>query len=393
MIAYTLPDNWIRYDWALIAHPLTTAKAAVIALTSIPYQRSWAEKLQCVQLKREVAGTSRIEGADFTESELDAAMAESPEELYTRSQRQAAATVKAYRWIASLPEDQPITGDLILSLHRLIITGADDDHCPPGVLRQQDQNVTFGAPRHRGANGGGECEEAFNGLCQAVVREYQEHDALIQALAFHYHFAAMHPFIDGNGRTARALEALMLQRCGLRDSLFIAMSNYYYEEKADYLKSLAEVRAKQHDLTPFLVFGLKGIELQCGRLLDEIKTNVKKALFRNTMYDLFRRLQTPKRRVIVKRQLGILKILLESDITLTELSKRTYVDYQGLAKPYRALIRDINRLIQLGAVGFKSLDGNGYRLFVNLDWPIEITESEFFKRVKEMPKAKTYRFL
>lgn len=51
----------------------------------------------------------------------------------------------------------------------------------------------------------------------------------------------MHPFLDGNGRTARAVEALMLQRAGLRDALFIAMSNYYYDEKTVYLAALAEV--------------------------------------------------------------------------------------------------------------------------------------------------------
>ena len=102
-------------------------------------------------------------------------------------------------------------------------------------------------------------------------REFQGHDLLIQALAAHYHFAAMHPFLDGNGRTARALEAFMLQKTGLKDSLFIAMSNYYYEEKNEYLKTLAQVRAGDHDLTPFLLFGLKGIALQCRRLFDEIK--------------------------------------------------------------------------------------------------------------------------
>jgi Fic family protein len=40
-------------------------------------------------------------------------------------------------------------------------------------------------------------------------------------------FAAMHPFADGNGRTARALEALLLQRAGLREACFIPMSNYF----------------------------------------------------------------------------------------------------------------------------------------------------------------------
>jgi hypothetical protein len=47
----------------------TKAKAAVLSLTNMPVQRSWVDALQIIQLKREVAGTSRIEGADFSEKE------------------------------------------------------------------------------------------------------------------------------------------------------------------------------------------------------------------------------------------------------------------------------------------------------------------------------------
>jgi len=47
-------------------------------------------------------------------------------------------------------------------------------------------------------------------LCNAAQTIYRGHDPLIQALAMHYHFASMHPFLDGNGRSARALETLML---------------------------------------------------------------------------------------------------------------------------------------------------------------------------------------
>jgi Fic family protein len=106
-------------------------------------------------------------------------------------------------------------------------------------------------------------------LTEAARTMFKEHDPLVQALALHYHFAAMHPFLDGNGRTARALEALMLQRIGLRDTLFIAMSNYYYEEKLAYLRALNESRAGGHDLTPFLKFALKGVESQCKRLFGD----------------------------------------------------------------------------------------------------------------------------
>lgn len=394
MIKYRMPTDWIRYDFAKVANELMFAKAAILSLTNIPYQRSWTEQLQVVQLKREVAGTSRIEGADFTDRELDAAMKESPEQLHTRSQRQAAAAVRTYRWIAGLAPDRPIDGALIKETHRMIVVGADDDHCPPGLLRGKDANVTFGIPPHRGAEGGGECEAAFNGLCKAAQQEFQHHDPLIQALALHYHFAAMHPFLDGNGRTARALEALMLQRVNLKDTLFIAMSNYYYEEKNSYLKTLASVRAADHELSDFLIFGLKGIAIQCNRLFYEIRKNVAKALFRNVMFDLFNRLRTTRKRVIAERHIDILKRLLAVDtLTLDALTEQTAAIYKPLKNPGKALIRDVNDLLKLRAIGFNRLPDNRYEFFARLEWPTEITETEFFKSVKEMPKAKTHGFL
>ena len=91
VIRYAIPENWIRYDKLEIPEALLGPKAAILALTQMPYQRTWAEQLQNIQLKHEVAGTSRIEGAEFTDKELDAAMRETPEQLGTRSQKQAAA--------------------------------------------------------------------------------------------------------------------------------------------------------------------------------------------------------------------------------------------------------------------------------------------------------------
>lgn len=393
-IRYELPRHWIAYDPSAIQRELLASKAAILALTQIPYQRSWADELQRVQLKREVAGTSRIEGAEFTERELDAALRESPTQLETRSQRQAAAAVATYRWIAQLPADRPVDEHLILEIHRRMVMDCDDDHCAPGKVRGRDENVTFGSPRHRGVEGGPSCAEALRSLAGAAQSAYLEHDPLVQALALHYHFAAMHPFLDGNGRTARALEALMLQRTGLRDTLFIAMSNYYYENKPQYLAALSETRARNHDLTPFLQFALKGIESQCHRLFGEIRRQLEKALYRNTMTDLFARLRSPRKRVMSGRHLQILNLMLDVDeISLADLTTRTRHIYT-LKNPHKALIRDLNYLIQLQAIQAKRLpEDGGFLLSVRLEWPTQITETEFFRRVKEMPKGKVYGFL
>ena len=394
IIRYEMPRDWIVYDRTAISEELIGAKAGLLVLTQIPYQRSWADELQKVQLKREVAGTSRIEGAEFTEKELDAAMRETPEQLETRSQKQAAAAVATYRWIAGLPPDRPVDEALLCEVHRRLVSGCDDDHCAPGRLRTRDQNVTFGAPRHRGAEGGGECEAAIRGLVSAARGPFREHDPLICALALHYHLAAMHPFLDGNGRTARALEALMLQRTGLRDTLFIAMSNYYYEQKVGYLNALNATRAANHDLTPFLKFALKGIESQCRLLFGEIRQQVAKALYRNTVTDLFGRLKSPRKRVVSARHVQLLNLLLvEEEMTLDALTERTRHIY-NLGSPYKALIRDLNYLINIGALAAKHLPNkSGFLISVHLDWPTKITETEFFQRVKAMPKGKVYGFL
>ena len=393
-VRYRLPRHWIKYDLLAVSESMISAKAAVLALQNTPYQKRWTEALQKIQLKREVAGTSRIEGADFTERELDDALSESPEELKTRSQRQAAAAKRTYEWISQLALHVPAGRDLIFQTHRLLIEGADDDHCEPGKLRGQDNNVTFGTPRHRGVNGGQECDAAFDALIRAVAGEYRAHDPLIQALAVHYHFAAMHPFSDGNGRTARALEALLLREAGLRDVLFIAMSNYYYDEKDAYLAKMAEVRTNDFDLTPFLNFGLDGITRQCERLSAEIRRNLQLALFNDMMHDLFGRLTSARKRVIAARQMQILKLLLDVDeMGVNELEERSSPHYRNLKHPESAWVRDILGLLNIGAVNYRRVGRRSYAIFVDLEWPTKITETEFFDRISELPRAKTYPFL
>ncbi len=398
MIRYEAPRSFILYDPRGVAPVLTEAKAAALSLRTIPYQRDWVQELQRIELKMEIAGTSRIEGGDFTEHELDAVLRgtkENPEQLLTRSQRQAFAALQTYEWIKQIPDDRPVTSDLIREIHRHIVTGADDDHCPPGELRGPDQNVTFGTPRHRGVEGGAPCAEALDRIAQAITKEFRNHDPLVQALAAHYHLAAMHPFLDGNGRTARALEALLLQRAGLRDTCFIAMSNYYYDEKTSYLNALAATRAAGHSLDPFLAFGLQGIARQVHRLLTSIQLAMRKALFRGMAIDLFGRLKTKRTLVIAERQLEILKVLLERNgrVPLESVRRALWSEhYERLKRPLPAFHRDLNNLLHLEAIRLhRSADGP--ELEPNLEWPTLMTEKAFFRKLRDLPKAKTRSLL
>jgi Fic family protein len=394
-VLYALPRNWIRYEASAVVGELVDAKAAVLSLTSIPYQRSWAERLQEMELKREVAGTSRIEGADFTDRELDEAISDkAPTDRLNRSQRQARSAINAYRWIEKLPADRPVDSNLVREIHARIVNGCDDDHCPPGQLRGSGQNVTFGRPRHRGAEGGQECERALSRLIGSFNQEFRNHDSLVQALSLHYHLGAMHPFYDGNGRTARAIEALLLKRAQLRDTLFIAMSNYYYDEKDQYLATLSEVRQRDFDLTPFLKFGLTGIALQCNRLLAEIRIHVQKSLFRDVMSRMYGRLLSTRKRALARRQIEILNRLLDKEAAIEHMEFYQEIErfYNDLSAPFKAYIRDLNHLGALRAIVVRMDETRRLRRFLILvrpEWATEITETEFYKEMDELPAAKT----
>lgn len=392
VIKYDSPKSFISYNTMEVVKELLEAKAAVMALTSLPYQKSWAENLQEIELKREVAGTSRIEGADFTESELDEAIAQdSEEENMTRSQLQARAAIKAYRWIGDLDKGVPISLDLVKEIHSKLVTGCDDDHCAPGALRQGGENVIFGRPRHRGVEGGKDCRDALDALIKAVHTEFRDHDPLVQALAFHYHFGAMHPFQDGNGRTARALEGLMLRRADLKDTLFISMSNYYYDEKDRYLEALSAVRKNDFDLTPFLSLGLEGIAKQCKRLLKEVRRHVEKSLFRDVMAQMYNRLMSTRKRALAERQMAILDKLLDLDSSMKfkELYKLVEVQYIKLKAPFQTYIRDLNHLSGLQAISVIQDDKDEILVTIRLEWGTEVTSTSFYHELENMPKAKT----
>ena len=383
---YTLPERWVSYDAAAVLDQLVEARSAAAVLNRLPYLHQWISQVHEEQLRLEAAGTSRIEGAEFSDREQEIALAsEVPAHLdLTRSQRQLRAADATYRWLRSHPADRPVTPGLVLDIHRRMVTGCDDDYGEPGALRPTDWNVTFGTPRCRGAEGGRQCQMAIRRFCAAIAGEFQQHDRIIQALAAHYHLGAMHPFGDGNGRTARALEAFLLRQAGVSGLVMVSLSNYYYEHKEDYLTAMWESRRKGHDLTPFLGFALPAVSTRCNAVAAGITDHNKRTLFRQFAASLFGKLRSPRRRVLAERQLQVLESMLDSPTQdVTDLFRRTAGAYAGLKYPRRAWARDVSHLLDVNAI---HLDEDG-AITLNLDWPQQLSESAVLERYENLPAA------
>lgn len=384
---YIVPQHWIRYDKAAILDLLIAAKTEAGILRQMPYLPQWIEEVHEEQLRLEAAGTSRIEGAEFSEREqAEALMPDAPGHL-TYSQRQLRAADATYRWLRLQPADRPVNAEFILEIHRRIVTGCDDDRCEPGALRPAAWNVTFGTPRCRGVEGGDDCRAAFAAFCRAIAGAFRQHDGIIQAMATHYHIGAKHPFGDGNGRTARAVEAFMMRRASVNDLVMVSLSNYYDDHKDAYLAALDKSRQRGHDLTPFLMFALPAVAERCRAVAAKIVVNHQRTLFREFARSLFGQLRSPRRRVIAERQLHILEILLTGGpMELRDLLNRTAVHYNALKFLERAQMRDVVGLFILDAIAIE--DG---QFQVNLAWPQQVSESELLERYESMPVAVSAR--
>ena len=84
-------------------------------------------------------------------------------------------------------------------------------------------------------------------------------DPLVRMAAGHYQFEAIHPFIDGNGRTGRVLNSIFLIEEGLLTLPILYLSRFIIAHKTDYYRLLLDVTRKEA-WEPWLLFMLDGIE-------------------------------------------------------------------------------------------------------------------------------------
>ena len=84
-------------------------------------------------------------------------------------------------------------------------------------------------------------------------------DPLIKMAVLHYQFEAIHPFIDGNGRTGRVLNLLYLIEVGLLNEPILYLSGYINRNRTKYYEGLIGVTAKGN-WTGWISFILQGIQ-------------------------------------------------------------------------------------------------------------------------------------
>ncbi len=95
-------------------------------------------------------------------------------------------------------------------------------------------------------------------------------DPLVKLAIIHYQFEAIHPFVDGNGRTGRIINILFLVDQGLLDLPVLFLSHYILEHKSEYYAGLREVTEKGNWIG-WILYMLEAIEVTAVETQNKVK--------------------------------------------------------------------------------------------------------------------------
>jgi Fic family protein len=100
--------------------------------------------------------------------------------------------------------------------------------------------------------------------------EAREVDPVVLAGVTHYWLVWIHPFADGNGRTARVMATLALYRRGFDVKRFFALDDYYDQDRRSYYAALRSVDQGTLDLTGWLEYFTDGVSASIKAVRDRV---------------------------------------------------------------------------------------------------------------------------
>lgn len=268
-----------------------TAVAKIDALShvihGIPLPPAVQRRIDRLNILRAVRGTTGIEGTEVSETEVDQIL-DAPAETHVlpdyrkRAEQEVRNAEHVMRYVARVVASnptQPLTEDLIRKIHELTTREIDYENNEPGRYRNHGVHVEKYVPPASG--------DEVRQLMSEFVRWFNEDAPLgwppvIRAIVAHFYVISIHPFGDGNGRTARGVESLLLYQAGINRLGFYSLANYYYQNRAQYVAMLDHVRFETNgNLTPFIRFALEGLVAEQETVHQQILAEVTTIAFRD----------------------------------------------------------------------------------------------------------------
>ncbi|MFA5890837.1 MAG: Fic family protein [Actinomycetota bacterium] len=377
MRPYEESHPWIAFNARALneVHPrlwmlLGEARSKCEHLAGAPLKPEIAKRFYRVTLIKGAQATTAIEGNTLSEEQvagiLDGSFEAPPsrryQEIEVRNVLDALTKIDAQVQHGEYPK---LTRELLCDFNRQVLVGLEDqldDSTVAGEVRTH--SVVVG--RYRGAPSE-DCEYLLDRLgdwlegpdFKAPDRDIDFALMLVRAVLAHLYIAWIHPFGDGNGRTARLVEFLILARSG-KVPLPAAhlLSNHYNLTRDRYYRELDKAGKSGGDITGFITYAIEGFVDGIRSQIDEVRMQQLSVAWINFVHEVMSRFPTGKasdRQRELVLAMPVDRAVPRSE--LTGLTPRLALQYAQTGP--RTLSRDLNRLE--GADLITRVGRNNYR--------------------------------
>jgi Fic family protein len=310
-----------------------------------------------VFLAKGVLATTAIEGNTLTEEEvlrrIEGNLKLPPSKEYLG--QEVDNIVEACNLIATnqifRDDSVKLSAKDIKEYNRLVLQNLPlNEDVVPGEFRKH--LVVIG--RYRGAPPE-DCEYLLERMCAWLNDNFDREGkdkiafGILKAIIAHIYIAWIHPFGDGNGRTARLIEFKILLSVGVPTTAAHLLSNHYNSTRSEYYRQLDQAHKSGGDILPFIEYALQGFVDGLKDQIEIIKDQQVRVHWINYIHDLFRNKDSAanvRRRRLVIDLTGKNEPVPPSKIR--HVSPRIAEAYAG--KTDKTVMRDINYLVEIGLV-------------------------------------------
>ncbi len=328
-----------------IVKNLTLIAEARAVILNAPLVPKWEVSLRRDALLRSAHSSTAIEGNPLSLEEVSA-LAQGRDIMARRKDKQEVLNyLEALNKIPEFARRTPFSSDDLLEIHRIVTKETLENLADEGAFRNRQVvvgnratgEVIFRPPATRHVP---QLVDEF--LAWFNSGKANEIDAVIEAGVAHYEIARIHPFVDGNGRTARVMASFVLYKRGFDIKRFFALDDYYDSDRRSYYAALKSVDQSALDLTEWLEYFTDGAAVSIKSVKDEVIGLSKdiKVLKEKGQIEL------------TDRQMRIVEKLIERNrITASDVAEMFEISRQ-------AALKELNKLVELGVIKLKG-EGRG----------------------------------
>jgi Fic family protein len=201
--------------------------------------------------------SSQLEGASTTR-DVAKKMIREGRAPRDRSERMIFNNYRTMQHILDL-KDREITRDLLFEIHRMATDETLDDPSAAGRFRRPEEEVVVGDDQgaiFHAPPPAGELDRRVDEMCAFANGQTPAAfvHPVIRSMILHFWLAYDHPFVDGNGRAARALFYWSMLRRGYWLFEYITISKIILKAPAKYGRAFLYSETDNSDLTYFLLY-------------------------------------------------------------------------------------------------------------------------------------------